>query len=417
MRAAIVTVGDEILIGQVVDTNSAYIANELNQIGISVYRIISISDSKDEIFNVLHELIPEIDLLLITGGLGPTSDDITKPALAEFFNTRLALNDQALENINNFLARRNVLLSDRNRDQALLPENCIPVPNQSGTAFGMWFEKDGRIIISMPGVPFEMKEMMKNSIIPRLRKIYSLFPIIHKTILTTGIAESVMADRISDWEQGLPENIKLAYLPSPGILRLRLSAYQSADILSEQIIDKEIVKLKKLLGPVIFGYDQDTLEGVAGKLLTNGKSTLSIAESCTGGYISHLITSVPGASNYFSGEITSYSNSVKTDILQVDKQVLNKFGAVSKQVVLQMVEKVRILLNSDYSLAVSGIAGPDGGTPDKPVGTVWIAVASKNQSIAKEFHFGDIRERNIQRASIAALNMLRLYLTGNQSYI
>ena len=417
MRAGIVTIGDEILIGQVIDSNAAFIATELNKIGISVHRIISISDNKEEIFNVLDDVIPRVDVLLMTGGLGPTSDDITKPALAEYFNTQLIINQSSLKNINNFLSRRKVLLNKRNKDQAMLPENCIPIPNDSGTAFGMWFEKNHRNIISMPGVPFEMKEMMKSYIIPRLNEIYSLPPIIHKTILTTGVAESVMADKIAEWEAGLPEDIRFAYLPSPGILRLRLSSNQISDKSVEDQINKEIIKLKQLLGPIIFGYEQDTLEEVIGNLLKKRKSTLSVAESCTGGYISHLITSVPGASNYFFGEITSYSNSVKAEILHVDTQVLNDFGAVSKEVVIQMADNVRKLMKTDYSVSVSGIAGPDGGTSEKPVGTVWIAVASEDQTIAKKFQFGDIRERNIQRASLAALNMLRLYISGNQSYI
>lgn len=417
MKAGIVTIGTEILIGQIIDTNSAFIAAELNKIGIDIYKIVSISDDKIEIFKVLDELIATADIVLLTGGLGPTSDDITKAALAEYFDTKLVLNEEALCNITGFLGRKNINVNELNHNQAFLPEKCKLIPNNSGTAMGMWFLKNQKSIISMPGVPFEMKEMMTGFIIPELSIMYPLPAIVHKTVLTTGIAESVMAELISEWENLLPQNIKLAYLPSPGVLRLRLSAIQSDVNNIDLQINQLIENLHHIIGNTIFGYDDDTIEGVVGKLLKSKKSTLAVTESCTGGYISHLVTSVPGSSAYFKGGITAYSNEIKLNILKVDELVLNNFGAVSEQVVIQMAEKVRKLMHSDYAIAVSGIAGPDGGTADKPVGTVWIAIASDNYPLATKFHFGDNRERNIRRASVAALNMLRLVVKRDKIFI
>lgn len=408
MKAAIVTVGDEILIGQVIDTNSAFICDELNKIGIKVISIISVSDSKYEIWNGLDAAKKEADIILMTGGLGPTNDDITKHALAEYFGRKLVLNTGALEYIQKFLQARKVKMNDRNRNQALLPEKCKLVPNEFGTAMGMWFEKNDKHFIAMPGVPYEMKTMMTGHIIPDLKKQFMLPVILHRTVHTTGIAESVMADRISGWESNLPRNIKLAYLPSPGILRLRLSASGENKTSIERQVSLQLKKLGEILGNTIFGFDGASLEAEVGELLRKTVKTMAVAESCTGGNIARMITSVPGSSDYFKGGVIAYDNEVKINLLGVDRMIIEKHGAVSKPVVIQMAEAIKNRLNSDYAVATSGIAGPAGGTGEKPVGTVWIAVSGKEKTIATAFSFGNLRETNIIRASVAALNMLRL---------
>jgi nicotinamide-nucleotide amidase len=414
MVAAIIIIGDEILIGQVIDTNSAFICTELNHIGIKVSRILSVSDNKSDILNAIHTLIQDVDMVIITGGLGPTNDDITKNTLAEYFNQKLVLNNEALEHTRKFFERRHVKMNERNRDQALLPEGCRPVPNEFGTAMGMWFEQDGnKHIISLPGVPYEMKAMITGYIMPELVKRFELPSMIHRTILTTGIAESVMADRISAWESELPRNIRLAYLPSPGILRLRLTASGIDKKALEKQVAFLVEKLKKIIGTSIFGYDDTTLEAEVGVMLRQLHATVGVAESCTGGNIGRMITSVPGSSDYFKGGIIAYDNDVKTDLLGVNRKILEKHGAVSKQVVLQMADGVRRLLHTGYAIAVSGIAGPAGGTAEKPVGTVWIAVDGEDKADASSFNFGSLRETNIIRASVAALNMLRLTLIRN----
>lgn len=408
MKAAIVTVGDEILIGQVIDTNSAFICDELNKIGIKVISIISVSDSKYEIWNGLDAAKKEADIILMTGGLGPTNDDITKHALAEYFGRKLVLNTGALEYIQKFLQARKVKMNDRNRNQALLPEKCKLVPNEFGTAMGMWFEKNDKHFIAMPGVPYEMKTMITGHIIPDLKKQFMLPVILHRTVHTTGIAESVMADRISGWESNLPRNIKLAYLPSPGILRLRLSASGENKTSIERQVSLQLKKLGEILGNTIFGFDGASLEAEVGELLRKTVKTMAVAESCTGGNIARMITSVPGSSDYFKGGVIAYDNEVKINLLGVDRMIIEKHGAVSKPVVIQMAEAIKNRLNSDYAVATSGIAGPAGGTGEKPVGTVWIAVSGKEKTIATAFSFGNLRETNIIRASVAALNMLRL---------
>ncbi len=418
MEAAIIIIGDEILIGQVIDTNSAFICTELNHIGIKASRIIAVSDNKNDILNAINALKQDVDIVIITGGLGPTNDDITKKALAEHFNQKLVLNNEALEHIRKFFERRHVSISQRNRDQALLPERCRLVPNEFGTAMGMWFEQDNnKHIISLPGVPYEMKAMITGHVIPELTKRFELPSIIHRTILTTGIAESVMADRISAWESELPRNIKLAYLPSPGILRLRLTAAgNDKKALEEQLVSL-MGKLRRIIGTSIFGYDDTTIEAKTGVMLRQLRATVGVAESCTGGNIGRMITSVPGSSGYFMGGIIAYDNNVKTEILGVDKKVIEKYGSVSKQVVLQMADGVRRLLDTGYAIAVSGIAGPAGGTAENPVGTVWIAVSGKDAADARLFKFGSLRETNIIRASVAALNMLRLRLIRDSKQI
>ena len=407
MEAEIITIGDELLIGQVVDTNSAFIATELNKAGINVYQITSIPDKKDRILNALEEAKNRVNLVLLTGGLGPTNDDITKYTLAGYFNSKLVRNEEVVTNIKNILEKRDVLLIERNLEQADLPDNCEIIFNHIGSAAGMWFIKDNVQFISMPGVPFEMKEMLVNQIIPELVKRNKLPVILHKTILTHGLAESVMAEKIKDWESNLPSNIRLAFLPSPGILRLRLSgSSENRDQLNKEL-NNQIEYLQKLLPENIFGYDDDKLEEIIGKLLKKKHQTLSAAESCTGGNVSRLITSVPGASEYFKGSVVAYSNEIKQSILKVSEETLMNYGAVSQQTVKEMAEGIRQLYHTDYAFAVSGIAGPGGGSPEKPVGTVWIAIASEKETITRLFHFGDNRERNILRATITTLNLLR----------
>ncbi len=407
MNASIITIGDELLIGQVLDSNSAFIARELNKAGIKIHRMLSVPDIAGEIKQSLDDVASQVDLVLITGGLGPTSDDITKPALAEYFGSKLVFFPEAYKHISTFLERRRVKITERNKKQAELPDNCRMMPNMNGTASGMWFEKNGRVYVSMPGVPYEMEEMLKNYVIPWLRPRLGNHAIIHHTILTVGIPESVMAEKIAAWERALPTQIRLAYLPSPGILRLRLTSDSVDSGLMTQQIAGYTEKLKTILGDTIFGYNDDTLEAVTGRLLAAKGASLAVTESCTGGNISRMITSVPGSSDYYLGGVIAYSNEVKTSMLDVNPSDLIKFGAVSRQVVEQMAEGARRLFNSDFSVATSGIAGPAGGTAEKPVGTIWISVTSAYRTTSMLFHFGDVRERNIMRASIAALNMLR----------
>lgn len=407
MKANIITIGDEILIGQVIDTNSSFIAKELNLAGIIVKRIVSVGDNKDEIIRALSDTDDDVKIVLITGGLGPTSDDITKPALAEYFGSKMVLNAKALENVKLFLHKRGVELNERNRKQAEVPEKCKIIQNKSGTAPGMWFEKNGKVYVSMPGVPFEMAEMFTESVIPLIKKKINTPLVMHFTVVTTGIPESQMADKIEKWETALPQFLKLAYLPSPGILRLRLSAYGTDNNALKNEIDKQSRLLNEIISDNIIGYGDDTIETIMAKVFKENNTSVSVAESCTGGLICKIITAVPGSSAYFKGGVVAYSNDIKNQILGVKNEDLIKYGAVSEPVVKQMAEGALNKFYSAYSVATSGIAGPDGGTPDKPVGSIWVAVASKEKTIARLYKFSDNRERNILRSSVAALTMLR----------
>jgi len=407
MKANIVSIGTEILIGQIQDTNSSWIADKLDKIGLSINRIVSIPDDKNEIFNVLNESLAVTDLIILTGGLGPTNDDITKKALNEFFKGTLIRHEATLEHIKRLFKQRNIELIKLNEDQALVPDNCTVLHNPHGTAPGLWFEKDGRVAISIPGVPYEMKYIVENEIIPRIKDRFKLPVIRHKTVLTQGIAESLLADKIKEWEGALSENIKIAYLPSPGRVRIRLSAQGENGEHLDRILSENIASLHKITDHYIFGYDDDTLESVIGRLLLDHGKTLSTAESCTGGSIAAHITSVSGSSNYFKGSIVAYDNMVKINTLNVRGDDIINFGAVSQQVVEQMAKGVLELFNTDYSIATSGIAGPTGGTPEKPVGTVWIAVASKNKVVSERYQFGEHRGRNITKSVMTSFNMLR----------
>ncbi len=413
MLAEIITIGDEILIGQVVDTNSAFIATLLNLNGISVKQISSVSDNREHILKSLDEAKERADIIIITGGLGPTKDDITKKTLCEYFKTTMRFDNEVYQDVTTIFATYEKGVTPINRLQAEVPEICTTLRNKNGTAPGMWFEVDGRIYISMPGVPYEMKAMMQNQVVPKLKEHFKLPFIVHKTILTQGIGESALCELISDWEDGLAsEDIKLAYLPAAGMVRLRLSTSGGDFKLLNSSVNKKIGELKLIIPEYIYGYEifgeeNETLEQIIGKLLKDKKKTISTAESCTGGYIAHLITTVPGSSEYFTGSVISYSNEIKEAELGVSKITLDTHGAVSQPVVEQMAKAIREKYKTDYSIATSGIAGPDGGTDEKPVGTVWIAIATPDKIFSEKFLFGNNRLRNIQKAANAALNMLR----------
>ena len=406
MKVEIITIGDELLIGQVVDTNSAWMAEQIILLGINVHQITSISDNREHILSTLREASLRADVLLITGGLGPTNDDITKDVLSEYFDSPLVFNADAYNQIEQLFALRGFPVTKLNHMQAMLPECCIPLQNSGGTAPGMWFEKDKIIYVSMPGVPFEMKAIMTQEVLPRLASL-SPVTILHKTILTQGVGESFLAARIADWEGKLPKQIKLAYLPQPGLVRLRLTASGSDSEKLNKEMSQVTSELVDLIPEYIFGFDNDSLEDVIGKQLRSLKLTLSTAESCTGGYIAHLITGISGSSDYFKGSIVAYSNEIKENLLGVKHETLLKNGAVSEATVKEMAEGARKKLGSDCSIAISGIAGPLGGTDEKPVGTTWIAVSSPAGLVAEKFLLGEHRGRNIRKAGITALNMLR----------
>ena len=410
MIAEIITIGDEILIGQIIDSNSAWMAEKLNLAGVKVHQISSVSDDETHIINALDEASARVDLVLITGGLGPTKDDITKKTLCKYFDTKLVIHEEILADIKKLFKRRGFPILKENMQQAELPENCTIIRNYYGTASGMWFEKGNTIFVSMPGIPYEMKKLMEDGIIPRLKENYKLPVIVHRTILTYGLIESELSNLIEDWELNLPEGMKLAYLPSLERLRLRLSIRGTERQKLEKLIDIEELKLNKYIGNAIFGNGDQTLQEVIGKRLIELNKTLSTAESCTGGNISRLITSISGSSAYFRGSVVAYENSIKENMLNVKQEDLIKYGAVSKKVVEQMALGVKKLMNTDFAIATSGIAGPGGGTDDKPVGTTWIAIAGPDKLISKEYIFGTEREFNIRRATSIALNKLRKML-------
>jgi nicotinamide-nucleotide amidase len=410
MKAEIITIGDELLIGQVIDTNSAWIATEFNSIGIKISQITSIGDDHDQIISTLKDATNRADVIITTGGLGPTKDDITKLALCDFFKTHLIFDEQSYSNIERIFNLRGYRMTPSNRKQAEVPASCDTLLNENGTAPGMLFRQNGKIYISLPGVPFEMKALVSNHVIPMLKPL-SHKAILHKTVLTQGVGESFLADKIMDWESALPSNFKLAYLPQPGMVRLRLTAIgTSRDELKAQLAE-QLSLLYSLIPEYIFGEDDESLESIVGNLLKERNLTLSTAESCTGGNIAQMITSIPGSSDYFKGSIVSYSNEVKINSLNVSPSTIEQHGAVSRETVIQMAEGIKRAMNTDCSIAVSGIAGPGGGSEEKPVGTVWIAVVSPfSGTVTKKFHFGENRERNIRRSSLAALDMLRRIL-------
>lgn len=408
IKASIITIGDELLIGQVIDTNSAWIAQQLNSIGIPVLRRVAVGDNWDEIWSALDEESKKADTIFITGGLGPTADDITKPLLCKYFDGKMVLNDEALKNVTHLfeqIFKRPI--TDRNIKQAEVPDSCKVIINKRGTASGMQFEKNRTLYFSLPGVPFEMMGMVEEDILPLLVSSFNLPKITHKTLVTYGIGESMLADLLQEFEENLPNNIKLAYLPNHGIVRLRLT---STNLESDNTINDQFEFLKNAVSEYLLTTEDEGMEQVIGKMLLSRNETVGTAESCTGGYISHLISSVPGASAYYEGSMITYSYAAKEKSLQVKKSTLETQGAVSEEVVIEMANGLLKQLNTTYAIAVSGIMGPGGGMAEKPVGTVWIAVASETKTITKKFHFRFNRQKNIQLTAMNALNMLRCFI-------
>lgn len=407
VKVEIITIGDEILIGQIVDTNSAWMSVELNKAGFEIVQITSVHDDAAHIVASLDLALERADVVLFTGGIGPTKDDITKQTLSRYFGMQLVFNDEVYKNIEQVLTQRSRAVNELTRTQAFVPDGCTVIQNRVGTAPVTWFEKNGKVIVSMPGVPNEMKHIMSTEVIPRLSQRYKTPTIIHKNVIVQGYPESALAMKIADWENALPADIHLAYLPNYGIIKLRLSGVSEDPLALEFSINQQIAGLTEILADAIVAYDDTPVEEMIGNLLTAKGMTLSTAESCTGGFIAHKITTVPGSSKYFKGSVVSYSNEVKVNVLNVLSDDIQLYGAVSRQVVEQMADNVRRLLKTDYALATSGIAGPDGGTAEKPVGLVWISVSSPKGVVSREFKFGNVRIQNIERTAQTAMLMLK----------
>ncbi|WP_281637622.1 competence/damage-inducible protein A [Flavobacterium marginilacus] len=408
MKAAIVTIGDEILIGQIVDTNSGFIAKSLDRIGVEVREMLSVSDSREHILDTFSKLQNTVDIVIITGGLGPTKDDITKKTFCDYFEDELVVDDAVLEHVTQLIERfYKRPITQINKDQALVPSKCTVLANKVGTAPGMWIKKENTVFVSLPGVPFEMKYLVENEIIPKLVQDYKRPYILHKTILTYGRGESAVAEQIEDWENNLPEFIKLAYLPAYGRVNLRLSARGTNKELLEKAIEENVISLTEIIGDIIVGFEDDeTLETVIGKILTQQNKTVATAESCTGGGVARLLSSVPGASNYFKGSVVAYATEVKQNVLGIPKNLIEEHSVVSAEVARAMALSVKTLLKTDYAIATTGNAGPSKGEADASVGTVYIAVATANGVFAEEFDFGQPREKVIDRASVKGLEML-----------
>lgn len=414
IQASIITIGDELLIGQVIDTNSAWIAQELNKAGIRLARRVAVGDVWDEIWNALDEEKKQAQIILITGGLGPTADDITKPLLCKYFDGTMFTDQGALENVRNIF--ENILkrpMIERNIKQADVPNTCTVIQNSRGTAPGMWFEKDNTIFVSMPGVPHEMKAMITDYVLPELKKRFELPYILHRTLLTAGVGESFLAELIQEFETALPTAIKLAYLPNYGMVRLRLSATGFNKEALEQALDEQFNQLQQIVAEFLVTNEDEPLEKTVGKLLLKNNKTIGTAESCTGGYLAHLFTAHPGASAYFNGSIVSYANSVKENVLHVSSNTLQTHGAVSEAVVTQMAKGALEQLQCDFVLAVSGIMGPDGGSTEKPVGTVWIAIGNKEKIETHLLQLKYDRQRNIHLTATNALNLVRKFILNN----
>ena len=413
MKAEILTIGDEILIGQITNTNSVWIAQQLNLIGIKVVHMASVADDEMAIIDAFNGALTRADFVFITGGLGPTKDDITKKTFSKYFNADLILDETVLKQVSSFFIKRGREVTQINRDQALVPKGCFIINNLNGTAPGMWMKKENTVFISLPGVPYEMKAMITEGVLPKLIAENKFPNIYHKTVLTNGVGESALAELIESWEDNLiNKNIKLAYLPQPGMVRLRLSSIGPNLEELKKNIDAEIENLKIIIDKYIFGYENygeetPSLAKIVSELLRENKKTVALAESCTGGYIASLFTAISGASDVFKGAIIPYTNQAKHELLHVDNSIFSSVGAVSQECVEQLAQNVLTKFGSDFSIAVSGIAGPTGGTDEKPVGTVWIAVASKEKTLALKFIFGDDRQRNIVMTSQTALNLLR----------
>ena len=411
MNATLITIGDELLIGQVVDTNSCFISRKFGDCGIRVIERTSIGDDADTIIATLNRVLQQSEIVVITGGLGPTKDDLTKHTLARYFDSKLVQDPATYRFVEQMLARRGIEFNELNQAQALVPECCTVLPNRNGTAPGMWFDtEDGKIVISLPGVPFEMEALITDEVVPRLVNRFALKSIIHRTMITFGMAESVLAATIADWEDALPKELHLAYLPNPKAIRLRLSCYDIEREKGEAMIDKAFDELKAIIPEYILGYEGASVAEEVAKILYQRGATLAVAESCTGGKIANTFTAMAGASEYFKCGVVAYANEAKQALLGVKAETLNTYGAVSQQVAEQMAEGVRRVGQSDYAIATTGIAGPTGGSDEKPVGTVWIAIATPTQTIARKMTYGQIRIQNIERATTSAINLLRLAL-------
>lgn len=408
VKAEIIAIGDELLYGQIMDTNSHWISQELDLLGVKVVRKTTVGDNRTDILAAFSEAEKRADIILITGGLGPTQDDLTKPLLAEYFGCEIIEFPEAVEAVTSFFKRRGREMTQLNILQGHLPSCCTYIPNEVGTAPGMWFEKNGTYWMSMPGVPHEMKKLMKDFVLPELPKRFDLPIIYHKVIKTVGIGESWLADLIKDWENALPEHIRLAYLPSLGHVKLRLTAFGKDKNLLIEEVQTQIDAVFPLIEKYIYGYDEETLETAIGKLLKNAGKTLALAESCSGGYISHLVTSIPGSSTYFQGAVIPYHNQFKSAILNVSSETLQSHGAVSEETATEMAIGVRKLFGSDFGLASTGIAGPDGGSEEKPVGTVWIACAGEGFVEKRKLQLTQERLINIQLTGVSVLNLLRI---------
>lgn len=408
VKVEIITIGDEILIGQIVDTNSAWMATELNTAGFELAQITSVHDDANHIIEALEMALKRADVVLFTGGIGPTNDDVTKQTLCSYFDTKLVFNDTVYQNIERLFANRpNYKMNELTKAQAMVPEKCTVIQNEVGTAPVTWFDKAGKVVVSMPGVPYEMKRTMSVEIIPRLQKQFETPVIIHKTVQVYGYTESALALKIAEWESNLPEYTHLAYLPNSGVVKLRLSGFLENVLALEFVMNQQMDLLSQLLGNAIVATEDIPIEQLLGNLLMAGGKTVSTAESCTGGNIAHVFTSLPGSSAFFKGSVVAYANEVKENVLQVNPADIEVFGAVSRQVVEQMAVGVRKLLKTDVAIATSGIAGPTGGSDEKPIGTTWIAVCSDEQVLSREFRFGKLREQNILRATQAALLLLK----------
>lgn len=403
ITAHIITIGDEILYGQILDTNAQWMSKQLDSIGVKVTQRLTIGDVKEEILSTLKYSEERADIILITGGLGPTEDDLTKPCLAAYFGVDMQINEIALAEVEAMFKRFKFDLTPVNRLQANLPINCTMISNKLGTAPGMWFYENNTVFVSMPGIPFEMKGLMSNFILPKLKEQFDLPVIYHKVVRTIGIGESWLADKIKPWTDALPASISLAYLPSLREVKLRLTTSGNKLENLEEEVDQQISELKNIIGKHIFGYNSDTIELALGNLLSKRNKTIATAESCTGGYVAHMLTSIPGSSAYFKGSIIAYANEIKTAQLGVKQSTLDAHGAVSEQTVIEMAEGIRTKFNTSYGIATSGIAGPDGGTPEKPVGTIWIALATPTETHTKLLSLAKERVLNIQASSKSAL--------------
>lgn len=406
----ILSIGDELLIGHTLNTNTHWIAHEVNKVGFTIRQQTTISDNENHIIQTLTDSLNYVDVVLITGGLGPTNDDLTLPVLNSYFGGKLIRDEQVYQDIERLVTERGFWMNENNKKQALVSDQCKVIRNEHGTAPGLWFEREGKIVVAMPGVPFEMKGMITNTVIPWLKERHTLPEIVHQLVYTQGIAESILAEKISAWEENLPTTIKLAYLPSYDGVKLRLSSVGKDRNKLQSAIDEQVEELKAIIPEAIYSTNEEKVEEIIGKLLRRNNATISTAESCTGGYIAHLITSISGSSDYYKGSVIAYANEIKIRELGVNKDDLDKYGAVSQQVVEQMADEVRVKMKTDYALSTSGIAGPDGGTEEKPIGTIWIAMATPNGIVSQKFLLGKDRERNILKAASKALNMLRIEL-------